>query len=240
VGGCTNCKSKSGCDDRKGSMFAALDDVLARAYPTRTWGEPDDAVVRDPLVLADDAAALAEELAVELNGAAFHVPGRPEDLADFVWVLAMGRTPCILQVRDLGVPPPADWAERRIDELYLRVSLSAIAPVAGVQQVALSAEPVDGGWIIREEPRAGVYDAPLLRRFQRLVAILPAYDLLHLDFGEISAPLPDWDPGGWPALYGAPAPAVANYLFFPQPATMATTTFVPAAAAVDAPCSTTR
>ncbi len=32
-------------------------------------------------------------------------------------------------------------------------------------------------------PRAGVYDAPLLARMQKLVAILPAYELLHVDFG---------------------------------------------------------
>ena len=235
MGGCTNCKGKSGCDHRKGAMFAALDDVLAKAYPSRTWGEPDDRDFRDPQELADDGAALAEELATELNAAAFYVPGGPDDLGDFVWILAMGRTPCILQVRDLGVAPPADWGQQRqdgrIDELYLRVALSGVARVAGVQQVALSAEPADEGWLIRETPRAGVYDAPLLRRFQRLVAILPAYDLLHVDFGEISAPPPGWHPGAWPELYGAPAPAVANYLFFPQPATTSSLTFL---------CSTTR
>src|SRR5688500_19995842 len=131
-------------------MFAALDDVLAQAYPSHTWGEPDDRGFRDPQDLADDGAALAEELATELNAAAFYVPGGPEDLGDFVWVLALGRTPCILQVRDLGVAPPDDWGQQRIDELYLRVALSGVARVAGVQQVALSAEPGEGGWIVRE------------------------------------------------------------------------------------------
>ena len=41
--GCTNCKSKTGCDHRKGEMLEQVDQALARLYPTRTWGEPDDA-----------------------------------------------------------------------------------------------------------------------------------------------------------------------------------------------------
>jgi hypothetical protein len=49
-----------------------------------------------------------------------------------------------------------------------------------------------------------------------LVAILPAYGITHLDFGEISAAPPDFDAGAYPALYGQ-APHVSNYLFFPQP-----------------------
>ena len=212
-------------------MLAAVEDVLARAYPSRTWGEL--AVDPGARSAAEDGPAIAEELAAELNAAAFYVPGAPEDLCDYVWILAIGRTPCLLQVRDLDVPPARDSEAWRapVRELYLRVCLSTIAPVAAVQQVALEADPVDGGWIVTERTRAGVYDAPLLRRMQRLVAILPAYDLLHVDFGEISAPPPGYAPGAWPSLYGAPAPAVCNYLFFPAPATMTTTTFLPAPAA---------
>ena len=42
MGGCTNCKGKAGCDDRKGPMMASIDEALVRLYPTRTWGEPDE------------------------------------------------------------------------------------------------------------------------------------------------------------------------------------------------------
>jgi hypothetical protein len=235
VGGCTNCKSKTGCDDRKGDMLAAVDDVLARIYPSRTWGEPDD----EALVLGgacDDGPALAEELAVALDAAAFFVPGEPDALCDYVHVLCVGRTPCILQVRDLGVPVPDEWGDGPVIERYLRISLSSVARIAAVQEVALEArrhrapDGARGGddWIFVERTRAGVYDAPLLRRMQRLVAILPAYDLLHVDFGEISAPPPGYHAGAWPARYGGGEPAIANYLFFPEPTTMART------------CSTTR
>jgi hypothetical protein len=71
-----------------------------------------------------------------------------------------------------------------------------------------------------------VYSAPLLRRLQRLVAILPAYDLVHLDFGEIAAPPPDFAAGAWTSLYGG-APAIANYLYAAEPATMVTTAWLP-------------
>ncbi len=214
-------------------MMSSVEDVLARLYPTRTWGELDDDA-RLHGVSEEDGIALAEELATELDAATFYVAGGPEDSCDYVYVLCMGRTPCLLQVRDLGVAPPPDSEEWRgpIRELYLRICLSSLAPMAAVQQVALDGDPDgDGGWVIRERPRAGVYDAPLLRRFQRVVAVLPAYDLLSVDFGDISAPPPGYHAGVWTELYGAgfQEPAVANYLFFPQPATMVTTT-----------CSTTR
>jgi hypothetical protein len=238
VAGCTNCKGKSGCDDRKGSMFAVLDEVLARAYPGRTWGELDDAA----LSLGDgDGPALAEELATELAAATFYVPGGPEDLCDFVWVLCTGRTPCLIQAREFGVP--LDVIPGPVHERYLRVCVSTVARVAAVQEIAVDAVRGDGGWIVQERPRAGVYDAPLLRRLQRLVAVLPAYDLVHLDFGEIATAPDGFAAGAWPALYapdGDAAPTIANYLFFPRPPTMVSTTFVPDAPLADVPCSTTR
>src|SRR5215208_6659285 len=101
MGGCTNCGEKAGCDDRKGDMMSAVDIALATLYPTRTWGELDDAV-RNP-VTAEDGAAIAEELAAELDAATFYVPG---DDCDFVYVLALGRTPCLLQAREHGVEIP--------------------------------------------------------------------------------------------------------------------------------------
>ena len=44
VAGCTDCGRKGGCDDRKGPMFAAMDQALADLYPGRRWGERDEAV----------------------------------------------------------------------------------------------------------------------------------------------------------------------------------------------------
>src|SRR5258706_443678 len=75
------------------------------------------------------------------------------------------------------------------------------------------------------DARAGVYDAPLLHRMQKLVAILPAYELLHVDFGEIAHAPPGFHAGSWRELFGAD-PAIANYLFYPQPTTMVATTFL--------------
>ena len=84
------------------------------------------------------------------------------------------------------------------------------------------------GYVIRESPRAGVYDAPLLSRMQKLVAILPAYDLVHVDFGDIAHAPPGFQPGSWPEVYGLgnAKPSIANYLFYPQPTTMVATTYI--------------
>lgn len=222
MSGCTNCKAKPGCDDRKGPMLEQIDDVLARLYPTRTWGEARDEQAAG--MPADELAALAEELALELKAATFVRFGDDSEPCDYIYVLCLGRSPCIVAVRDHEVARPDEWTEATaIDELYLRVVVSQRARVAAVQQVAISAmRAADGSFAIREAPRAGVYDAPLLARMQKLVAILPAYDLLHVDFGEIAHAPPGFHAGSWSELFGG-QPAIANYLFYPQPTTMVST-----------------
>lgn len=60
---------------------------------------------------------------------------------------------------------------------------------------------------------------------QKLVATLPSYDLLHVDFGEIAHAPPGFRAGAWRELFGAD-PAIANYLFYPQPTTMVTTSLI--------------
>jgi hypothetical protein len=226
VGGCTNCAGKSGCDDRKGTMFGALEAALERLYPARRWGEPDDLERFESGVCEHDGEALAEELAAELEASTFWRPGGSDEYCNYIYVLCMGREPCLVQVRDGDVALPEELEDRPVvEELYLRVVLSDMARFAGVQQVAMQLERAGDDLIIREKPRPGVYDAPLLRRFQRLVAILPAYDITHLDFGEISAPPKGFDPGDYAVLYGG-KPHAANYLFYPQPSTMQVTTLL--------------
>jgi hypothetical protein len=245
--GCTNCKSKTGCDHRKGAMMASVDEALAQLYPSKTWGEPVDGEVAG--LLPDEVAALADELAATLGAATFVRSGDDDEPCDYIYVLCMGRTPCIVQVRDHGVAVPAEWygatdtaqGSGSISELYLRLVISQRAPVAAVQQVAIDVMRAPGaadggagvrdqGFLVRERPRAGVYDAPLLHRMQKLVATLPAYDLLHVDFGEIAHAPPGFDAGIWRQLF-AGEPSIANYLFYPQPTTMIATGFIPSGAA---------
>jgi hypothetical protein len=286
--GCTNCKSKTGCDDRKGTMMASVDQALEQLYPTRTWGEPDDREVAG--LPPDELAALADELASTLGAATFVRTGGDDEPCDYIYVLCMGRTPCIVQVRDHSVPVPAEWYAATdtgetshtgsnggteswasgtpttlpamqggrlggggsISELYLRLVVSQRARVAAVQQVAVDlvrattargapsphrhSDPrfaggrnqsvgLEPGFLVREQPRAGVYDAPLLHRMQKLVATLPAYELLHVDFGEIAHAPPGFHAGAWRELYGG-EPSIANYLFYPQPTTMIATGFI--------------
>jgi hypothetical protein len=231
MGGCDNCSAKSGCDDRKGAMFAAIDEVLARLYPTRRWGEPDDLARFEAGVSAEDAQALAEELAYELDASVWYRPGEPEDYGDFLYVLCVGREPSLIQIRDGEVPLPAELADvDGLEEQYLRVCLSSMARMAGVQQVAVTMQREGDALVIREAPRAGVFDAPFLRRFQRLVAILPAYGIEHLDFGDISTPAQGFDPGPYRELYGTD-PHIANYLLLPQPSNTVITTVLETAGA---------
>jgi len=211
-------------------MLGAVEEALARLYPSRRWGEPDDGARFGAGVSEADGQALADELAGQLDAVALFRPGEEAEYCDFIYVLCLGREPCAVQIRDGEVPVPdeiADIAEGDvIREQYLRVCLSSMARLAGVQQTAIELRRAGDDLVIREEPRAGVYDAPLLRRFQRLVAVLPAYDIVHVDFGDISAPPEGFDPGDYVRRYGL-VPHCANYLFYPQPSTTEVTTLLP-------------
>lgn len=209
-------------------MMAEVDRALDELYPSRTWGESVELVGPDrPVITQDELAALSEELADALDAATFVRLGGDEEPCDYIYVLCLGRTPCIVQVRDHGADVPDEWRTvPQIDEMYLRLVISHRTRVAAVQQISMELTRArDGGYLVKERPRAGVYDAPLLSRMQKLVATLPAYDLLHVDFGEIAHAPPGFHAGVWRELY-AGEPSIANYLFYAQPTTMVTTTFV--------------
>ena len=204
-------------------MFQQLGVTLAALYPTKQWGCLDDAGLENG-VCSHDSQLLAEEFASCLQASTFFREGEEDEYCSYVYVLCIGREPSLVQIRDGNVPIPQELEGQSIEEVYLRVCVSHLARMAGVQQVTFTMEPDGNNWLITEKPRAGVYDAPLLARFQRLVAILPSYDILHVDFGEISAPPAGFAPGSYQSLYGG-VPSIVNYLFYPQPATMIVTTF---------------
>jgi hypothetical protein len=229
-GGCTDCGRKGGCEDRKGGMMAAIDEAMARLYPSQRWGERDEASGFRSGIPQGLGASLAERLAPALGTLTLYRPGGAEEYCDFVYVLCFGRQPSVLEVRE-GIAgagtllAAAGDGEGGVSELHLRVALSTLAPFAAVQQVALSARRASDGVVCVEAPRSGVFDAVLLPRLQKLVAVLAALDIRHLDFGDLTQPPPGFDGGDYPSRYGASA-ALVNYLFFPQPASAITTTVV--------------
>jgi hypothetical protein len=205
-------------------MFGAIDEALARLYPTRRWTERDEAAAFGAGVTAGEGAALARALASRLKALALHRPGTAEETCDYVYVLCLGRTPSLIERREGLVERLEDDAD--VEELYLRVALSTVARFAGVQQVTMRAtRDEDGQFVISEAPRTGVFDPVLLKRFQALVAVLAEHDIRHLDFGEILTAPEGYDPADYAERYGG-APAIANYLFFPQPASAVTTVVV--------------
>ena len=206
-------------------MFEQVARALDRLYPTRRWGEPDDEQRFGAGICEHDGEALSTELASELKGSTFFRAGGEDEYCDYIYVQCLGREPNLVQIRDGGVSVPDELGDQPIDELYLRICLSNMTRMAAVQQTAIRMELVQGDRVITETPRPGVYDPPLLKRFQRLVAILPAYDITHLDFGEISAPPTGFHAGDYGALYGG-EPHTANFLFYPQPSNMAVTTLL--------------
>jgi hypothetical protein len=229
--GCSNCGRKGGCDARKHEMFAAIDTALARLYPTRRWDERDEAAGFGAGLPAEEGDALAAALAARLRAATLYRPGGTEETCDYVYVLCLGRTPSLVELRESALEAGDAGALREaitegpVTEVYLRVALSTLAPFAAVQEVVFTAaDPGDGTVVLTEAPRAGIFEPGLLGRLQGLVAVLAERNIRHLDFGEIVEPPAGFDPGGYTDEYGG-LPGIANYLFYPQPpAAVATTT----------------
>jgi hypothetical protein len=226
--GCTDCGRKGGCDARKGPMFAAITETLERLYPSHTWSERDEEVAFRAGVTPSEGAELAQRLAQRLKALTLFRPGTSEETCDYVYVLCLGRSPSLIELREGGLDQPLEADV--IDELYLRVALSSVARFAGVQQVAMRLHRTPEATVITETPRTGVFDPVLLRRFQTLVAVLAEMDIRNIDFGEIMQPPPGFDAGDYVLRYGG-EPAVANYLFYPQPCSAVTTTVLPPPAA---------
>jgi hypothetical protein len=238
-GGCTSCGNKGGCDHRKTAMFAAIDEALLHLYPSRRFGERDDNLSLDlapPVHLVPwtgDSAAVASDIAKKLGTLAVELPPVAEEYCRQIYVLCFGRHPCLIEaVHGLASPAREDLENGPLDELYLRVSISDLVPFAAVQQVSMRGQLEGDELMIEEAPRTGVFDPVLLPRMQRLVAVLVDHGLRNLDFGEISAPPPGFDPGDYAQRFGG-APAVANYFFYPQPCSSITTTVVRVSAGGD-------
>jgi len=215
-------------------MMTAIDEALARLYPSRRWAERDDESAFRTGVPGGLGALLAERLAPALGTLAVYRPGGAEEYCDFVYVLCFGRRPSVLEVRE-GAAGAEDLLavagarDEVVSELHLRVALSTLAPFAAVQQVAVSAREAAGDLVCIEAPRAGVFDPILLPRLQKLVAVLAELEIRHLDFGDLTQPPPGFDGGDYECRYGN-RPALVNYLFFPQPASAITTTVIPPSA----------
>jgi len=220
-------------------MFGAIDEILARLYPHRRGGHRDEVAAFEAGIASDEGEDLARTIAARLGVATRFVAGGIDEWCDYIYVLCLGRAPSIVDIRedrlqaqaDLQLPQAEraepqgeeDGEEDAMDDRYLRLTLSALARVVGVQEVAMRLRRHDDAIVVTEQVRGGVFDPILLPRFQALVALLAETDLRHLDFGEIVEPPVDFDGEDYLRQFGS-APVVANYLFSPRPVATKVTT----------------
>jgi hypothetical protein len=228
--GCTSCTSKGGCESRKGQERELLAHVLPLLYPGRRWGEPDDEARFRGGVGEAEGRRLARAASTALRAPTYFRPGGEDEPCDYLYALCVGRPPGLIELRDRRALEDLDG--EAIEERYLRVALSSMTRVAAVQEVVFDLAREGDAYVVRERPRDGVYDPILLKRTQALVELLVASDITYLDFGLLTKPVSRYadgfDEGGYAERFGGP-PATVNYLFYPQPATAVTTTFVPCA-----------
>jgi hypothetical protein len=205
-----------------------IDDVMRAVYPDGIWGRPDDEARFRAGIPVREAQGLARALSTATKAPTWLRAGGPEDLCHYIWILCLGRTPSLLEVRD-GLSPPED---DHVRERYLRVHLSTVGRLATIQEVALELDrvalPGDGGYVLRELPQPGVYDAKLLKRMRAVVDLIEASDIEHLDFGLVDKPHPGASGGEYVERYGV-EPALVNFLFYAQPARTSATLHLSAA-----------
>jgi hypothetical protein len=228
--GCSDCGLQGGCDARKHDQRTLFAEILPRIYPDLTWGRPDDQARFGAGVRPSEASRLGRALSELLRAPTFFRPGGESDLCHFVYVLCFGREPALLDVRDGHARLDGSEVER-VTERYLRVAFSTVARLAAVQEVEFELSAEDGLWSVRETPRAGVYDGTLLKRLRQLTAFLQASDVTYCDFGLLDKPIARVL-AGWEARAGdyidrwGEEPRLANFLFFEQPTSTASLTFL--------------
>src|SRR5262249_776579 len=227
--GCSNCSNKGGCGVRKGEEKPLLGALLPRLYPSGRWGIPDDEAGLREGVPAREGRRLARNAAELLQAPARFVAGDETEGCDYVYVLCVGREPGLLELRDRARLSDPDGD--RIRERYLRAALSSMARIAAVQEIVFELDREGDVYAVREKPRDGVYDPILLPRTQKLVDLLVGADIPSLDFGLLTKPATRYAEGladeDYEERYGQPA-ATVNWLFYPQPATAARITVIPA------------
>lgn len=221
---CLGCqRGEPACHGRKDRDRALLDELLRQLYPGRIWGTPDD-TVRLGGVCEEEGRRLARRVAVLLEAPTTYWPGDEHDLCDFFYVLCVGRPPGIVELRENPIVDAG--VSERTCEKYLRVALSQMARIAVVQEVSFELVRAEGDLLVREAPSAGVYDPLLISRTSRLVDLIATAGITFLDFGLVDTPPVGFSPGDYEARYGL-LPSVVNFLFYPQPATTVTTTYLP-------------
>jgi hypothetical protein len=231
--GCTDCGKKGGCDSRKADERRVISQILTRIYPDRRWGAPDDEARFRAGVGELEGRRLARRVAAVLEAPVYYRPAAEDALCDWLYVLCVGRAPGLVELREAASLDGVDG--ERIRERYLRVALSSVGRVAALQEVALELDREPGGFVVREQPRDGVYDPILLARTQKLIELLVESDIAYLDFGLLTAPPERYADGfgadgsdaGYRESFGQ-APRTVNYLFYPEPSSIVGTTYVPA------------
>jgi hypothetical protein len=222
-------------------MFAAIEHVLGHLYPDRRWDNRDEAAALDSGIGPEEGARLAATIAARMGVATRFVAGEADEWCDYVYVLCLGREPSIVELRERaeGAGPSIDRRDEALDEAldepldealddrYLRLALSSVARVVGVQEVSMRLRREGTVALLTENVRAGVFDPILLPRFQALVALLAEAELRHLDFGELVEPPPGFDGSAYASRFGI-LPTVANYLFSPRPVASQVTRLVSA------------
>jgi hypothetical protein len=197
-------------------------DAVRRAYPGGDWSAFASERIAQSPVDSGEAARLCRYFEEILPVLAFLCPAGPNDLGDWIYLLAGLHAPCLFDLRE-GRAVRA----LRDRETYVRVGLSPLGRFATLQEVELCAERADGFWVVREERRLGVQDSRLRTLVKALGGALRKNRLVLLDFAFLAQPPERLDQAAFVDRFGV-RPVLFNFLFDPAPPATIVTAFVAA------------
>lgn len=218
MGGCSSCSSPGGpssCGTRKAGEGELLAEILPEVYPSRRWGDPDDAAWFGHGVPETTVRRLARRAAAVLKAPTRVVLGDEDETCDYVEILCVGRAPGVLELAAAEAfdVPDGDHLEER----YLRVACSHMAPVAVIQEVTAALDRDGADWVVTASARPGVFDPILLKRTQLLVDLIVEEGVHFLDYGVVEKPPIGYDGSAFRERFGTD-PGIVHYLFSPRPA----------------------
>jgi hypothetical protein len=221
------CGSGGGCQTKgKGLAWQRLllDEVLPRLYPTATWGELSAAQARR----LGPSPTLRREAARRVGAAIDRQPllwsGDADDLCDHLWLPRRRGQSCVLpgllqqDPAALGRLGSGPFPGEVLEEQYLCISLSTVAPLAQGRQVLLRATPdEDGSGLSVEMPPGTNIREAASKVLERTIArTLDELGISYLDWRLTESPPPDHRSGRYSELHGLDAPPLSAYLFSPQ------------------------
>lgn len=181
-----SCGTSCGITKERARDLLRARNTAARVHPGYAWSRSRS--FAPPAVSPDALVDLARELERVLPARVLVRHGDTEE-CDSLYVLAGLHAPSLLEIKARTATISGE--PRRSSETYIRIAVSPHGRFTTLQEIRFTAEALDGGLLIVEEPQPGVVDRRLQHLVKALQGGLRKARLVVLDLAAALSPLED-------------------------------------------------